>query len=50
MKDLIEKYSDNRLVLLKDKKNNIALILLKDKLRFKANNTLNYLRKEGLDI
>ena len=50
MKELIEKYSDNRLVLLKNKKDNIALILLKDKIRFKANNTLNYLRKEGLDI
>jgi len=50
MKELIEKYSDNRLVLLKSKKDNIALILLKDKIRFKASNTLNYLRKEGLDI
>ncbi|MBR6690368.1 MAG: HAD-IC family P-type ATPase [Bacilli bacterium] len=50
MKELIEKYSDNRLVLLKDKKTNIALILLKDKIRFKANNTLNYLRQEGIDI
>jgi len=50
MKELIEKYSDNRLVLLKNKKDNIVLILLKDKIRFKANNTLNYLRKEGLDI
>ena len=50
MKKLIEKYSDNRLVLLKSKKDNIALILLKDKIRFKANNTLNYLRQEGIDI
>ena len=43
MKKLIEKYSDNRLVLLKNKKDNIALILLNDKIRFNANNTLNYL-------
>lgn len=50
MKKLIEKYSDNRLVLLKEKKDNIALILLKDKIRYKASNTLSYLRKEGLDI
>ena len=50
MKKLIEKYSDNRLVLLKNKKDNIALILLNDKIRFNANNTLNYLRNEGLDI
>ena len=50
MKELIEKYSENRLVLLKNKKDNIALILLKDKIRFKAKNTLEYLRKEGIDI
>jgi len=50
MKDLIEKYSDNRLVLLKNKKDNIALILLKDKIRYKAKNTLDYLRQEGIDI
>ena len=50
MKKLIEKYSDNRLVLLKEKKNNIALILLKDKIRFKAKSTLDYLKNEGLDI
>ena len=50
MKELIEKYSDNRLVLLKNKKENIALILLKDKIRYKASETLSYLRKEGLDI
>ena len=50
MQDLINKYSDNRLVLLKNKKDNIALILLKDKIRYKASSTLNYLRKEGVDI
>ena len=50
MKELIEKYSDNRLVLLKEKKDNIALILLKDKIRFKAKSTLDYLKNEGLDI
>ena len=50
MKELIEKYSDNRLVLLKNDKDNIALILLKDKIRFKAKTTLNYLRNEGIDI
>lgn len=50
MKALIDKYSDYRLVLLKNKKENIALILLKDKIRYKASSTLNYLRKEGVDI
>ena len=50
MKELIEKYSDNRLVLLKNKKDNIALILLKDKIRYKAKNTLEYLKNENVDI
>ena len=50
MKELIEKYPDNRLVLLKNKKEKIALILLKDKIRYKAKSTLDYLRKEGVDI
>lgn len=50
MKELIEKYSDSRLLLLKSKKDNIALILLKDKIRFKAVDTLNYLKKEGIDL
>ena len=50
MQELIDKYSDNRLVLLKNKKDNIALILLRDKIRYKASSTLNYLRKEGVDI
>ena len=50
MKNLIEKYSDYRLVLLKTKTDNIALILLKDRIRYKASSTLNYLRKAGVDI
>ncbi len=50
MKSLINKYSDYRLVLLKNSKDNIALILLKDKIRFKASSTLNYLRNQGVDI
>ena len=50
MKNLVDKYSDNRLVLLKNEKNNIALILLKDKIRFKAKSTLDYLRSENVDI
>ena len=50
MKELINKYSDYRLVLLKNTKENIALILIKDKIRYKASSTLNYLRKEGVDI
>jgi len=50
MKNLIDKYSDNRLVLLKTEKDNIALILLKDKIRYKAKNTLEYLRKQNIDI
>jgi cation-transporting ATPase E len=50
MKKLIDEYSDYRLVLLKNKKDNIALILLKDKIRYKAQSTLDYLRKEGVDI
>lgn len=50
IKELIEKYSDFRLVLLKHNKDNIALILLKDKIRYQASNTLNYLRNQGVDI
>ena len=50
IKKLIEEYSNYRLVLLKHKNENIALILLKDKIRYKASSTLNYLRKEGVDI
>lgn len=50
MKLLIDKYSDYRLVLLKNTKENIALILIKDKIRFKAKATLKYLKEEGVDI
>ncbi len=50
MKSIIDKYSDYRLVLLKNDKDNISLILLKDKIRFKASNTLQYLRGEGVDV
>lgn len=50
MKKIIEEYSDYRLVLLKNEKENIALILLKDRIRFKASSTLNYLRNQGVDI
>lgn len=50
MKELIEKHSDNRLVLLKTEKENIALILLKDKIRFKAKQTLEYLKNQNVDI
>ena len=50
MKKLIEKYQDYRVVLLKSLNDNIALILLKDKIRYKALSTLNYLREQGVDI
>lgn len=50
MKELIDKYADYRLVLLKNNKDNIALILLKDRIRYKASSTLDYLRKSGVDI
>lgn len=50
MKALMDKYSDYRIVLLKNNRDNIALILLKDKIRYKAASTLKYLRKEGVDI
>ena len=50
MQEVLEKYSDYRTVLLRNEKENIALILLKDKIRFKAFQTLNYLRKQDVDI
>ncbi len=50
MKKLIDKYSNYRLLLLKKGKDNIALILLKDKIRYKASNILDYLRKEKVDL
>lgn len=50
IKELINKYSEHRLVLLKNEKHNIALILLKDKIRYKAKSTLDYFKKYGVDI
>ena len=50
MKELLEKYIDYRTVLLKNEKENIALILLQDKIRYKAKATLDYFKKEGVDI
>ena len=50
MQKLLEKYSDYRTVLLKNEKENIALILLSDKIRYKALQTLNYLRRQDVDI
>ena len=50
MEQLLEKYSDYRTVLLKNDKENIALILLKDKIRYKALQTLNYLRSQDVNI
>ena len=50
MQEILDKYDDYRTVLLKDEKNNIALILLKDKIRYKALQTLNYLRSQDVDI
>ncbi len=50
MKKLIEKYSDFRMVLLKNNRDDIALILLKDKIRYKAKETLEYLKNSKVDI
>ena len=50
MKELIEKYSLYRTVLLKNEKENIALILLNDKIRTSAEETLKYLRDANVDI
>ena len=50
MEEILEKYSDYRTVLLKTEKENIALILLKDKIRYKALQTLNYLRSQDVNI
>ena len=50
MQELLNKYSDYRTVLLKTDKENIALILLKDKLRYKALSTLKYFKKQGVDV
>lgn len=50
IQNLIEKYSDYRQVLLRKDNDNVALILLKDKIRYKAIDTLDYLKHEGVDI
>ena len=50
MQKILEKYEDYRTVLLKTEQENIALILLKDKIRYKALQTLNYLRSQDVDI
>ena len=50
MKELIDKYSNSRLVLLKNNKDNIALILLKDKIRYKVKSTLKYFKENDVDI
>ena len=50
MKKLLEEYSDYRTILLKNEEENIALILLKDKIRYKAKSTLDYFRKQRVDI
>lgn len=50
MKKLMDEHKDYRLVLLKTEKENIALILLKDKIRYKAKQTLEYFKKYGVDI
>lgn len=50
IKDLMKENSNYRQVLLKTEKNNIALILLKDKIRDSAKKTLEYFKKYGVDI
>lgn len=50
MKDLIDMYSDYRLVLLKKENVNIALILIRDKIRYKAKSTLDYFKNNDVDI
>ena len=50
MKKLIDKYSLYRLVLLKNTRENIALILLNDRIRYKAKSTLDYFRSQNVDI
>ena len=50
MQKLVEEYSDYRLVLLKTEKENIALILLNDKIRESAKDTLEYLKDQDIDI
>ena len=48
--DLVNKYQDYRSILLTHNNEDIALILIKDKIRKSAKNTLNYFKKQGVDI
>jgi len=59
--DYLEEYSDYRILLLASARDRLtdklpknleplALIIVQDKIRYKAKNTLNYFRKQGVDI
>ena len=51
--ELINKYQDYRCILLMHEgkfRENVALILIKDKIRKNASNTLNYFKMQGVDI
>lgn len=52
--DLVNKYEDYRVVILMHEDNHkveeVALILIKDKIRKSASNTLSYFRMQGVDI
>ena len=50
MKNLMDKYSDYRLVLLKNDKDNIALILIRDKIRYKVKSTLEFFKNNDVNI
>ena len=50
MRNLVDKYSDYRLVLLKNDKDDIALILLRDKIRYKAKSTLEFFKNNDVDV
>ena len=48
--DLVNKYSEYRTILLVHEDIEIALILIKDKIRKSASNTLSYFKMQGVDI
>ena len=48
--DLVNKYNKYRAVILMHEKEEIALILIKDKIRKSASNTLSYFKMQGVDI
>lgn len=48
--ELVNKYQEYRSILLTHNNEDIALILIKDKIRKSAKNTLNYFKKQGVDI